>query len=157
MPQCQFLFSVVFLFQIFTKGNILRIGRNKARSSIFLTRRWSPKGRRRWAGRWPHHSMARAHPWPRLAMAWAPRASIDLALLPIYCPRRENPKRRSLHPRKVPQHRRHRRQVSGDRNLCSSTQPGRGIAPRAISIDSTAIFITVADSHDEEGVVLPRG
>jgi hypothetical protein len=35
--------------------------------------------------------------------------------------------------------------------------PGRGIAPRAISIDSTAIFITVADSHDEEGVVLPRG
>jgi hypothetical protein len=27
----------------------------------------------------------------------------------------------------------------------------------AISIDSTAIFIAVADSHDEEEVVLPRG
>jgi hypothetical protein len=31
-----------------------------------------------------------------------------------------------------------------------------GIAPGAISIDSTAIFISVADSHDEEGVVLPK-
>ena len=46
---------------------------------------------------------------------------------------------------------------SGDKNLCSGTLPGRGIAPGAISIDSTAIFIAVADSHDEEGVVLPRG
>jgi hypothetical protein len=43
----------------------------------------------------------------------------------------------------------------GDRSLCSGTLPGWGIAPGAISIDSTAIFITVADSHDEEGVVLP--
>jgi hypothetical protein len=31
------------------------------------------------------------------------------------------------------------------------------LPPGAISIDSTAIFISVADSHDEEGVVLPRG
>jgi hypothetical protein len=59
----------------------------------------------------------------------------------------------SIH-EKVPQRRRHRRQVSGDRSLCSGTLPGRGIAPGAISIDSTAIFIVVADSHDEEGVVL---
>jgi hypothetical protein len=35
--------------------------------------------------------------------------------------------------------------------------PGRGITPGAISIDSTAMFITVADSHDEEGIVLLRG
>jgi hypothetical protein len=86
-----------------------------------------------------------------------PRASTDLVLLPIYCPRRENPKGGSLHPWKVPQHRRHRRQVSRDRSLCSGTLPGWGIAPGAISIDSTTIFIAVADSHDEEGVVLPRG
>jgi hypothetical protein len=32
-----------------------------------------------------------------------------------------------------------------------------GIAPGAISIDSTIISIIVAVSHDEEGVVLPRG
>jgi hypothetical protein len=43
-----------------------------------------------------------------------------------------------------------------DRNLCFGTLPGRGIAPEAISIDSTTIFIAVADSHDEEGVVLPE-
>ncbi|KAK1610384.1 hypothetical protein QYE76_034057 [Lolium multiflorum] len=39
---------------------------------------------------------------------------------------------------------------SGDRSLCSGTPPGRGIAPRAISIESTTISIAVADSHDEE-------
>jgi hypothetical protein len=55
----------------------------------------------------------------------------------------------------------------GDISLCSSTLPGQGSAPGAISIDAiastavsidfTAIFINVAVSHDEEGVVLPRG
>jgi hypothetical protein len=45
----------------------------------------------------------------------------------------------------------------GDRSLCSGTLLGWGIALGAISIDSTAIFIAVADSHDEEGVVLLRG
>jgi hypothetical protein len=63
-------------------------------------------------------------------------------------------------------HRRHR-QVSGDRSLCSSTLPGRGSAPGAISfnaidsiavsIDFTAISTNVAVSYDEEGVVLPQG
>jgi hypothetical protein len=42
-------------------------------------------------------------------------------------------------------------------SLCSGTLLGWGIAPGAISIDFTAIFIIVADSHDEEGVVLPQG
>ena len=46
---------------------------------------------------------------------------------------------------------------SGDRSLCFGTLPGRGIAPRAISIDATASIIVVAASHDEEGVVLHRG
>ena len=31
-------------------------------------------------------------PWPRHHMVWAPREPTDIALLPIYCPRRENPK-----------------------------------------------------------------
>jgi hypothetical protein len=95
---------------------------------------------------------------PGRATVWcAPRAPIDLALPPIYCPWHENPKRISLCPRKVPQRCHHRRWVSGDRCLCSGTLLGRGIAPGAISIDSIAIFIAVIDSHDEEGVVLPRG
>jgi hypothetical protein len=65
----------------------------------------------------------------------------------------------------------------GDRSLCSGTLPGWGSALRAISIDSitsttvsidsiasttvsiefTTISIDVDVSHDEEGVVLPRG
>jgi hypothetical protein len=60
-------------------------------------------------------------------------------------------------PDKVPQHRCHRRGDSGDRSLCFGTLPGWGIAPGAISIDSTAIFFSVAVSYDEEGVVLPWG
>jgi hypothetical protein len=35
MPQCQFLFSAVFVFQKSYTGNILGIGRNEARSSYF--------------------------------------------------------------------------------------------------------------------------
>jgi hypothetical protein len=45
----------------------------------------------------------------------------------------------------------------GDRTLCSGTLPRQEIALEAISIDSTAISIAIALSHDEEGVVLPRG
>jgi hypothetical protein len=45
----------------------------------------------------------------------------------------------------------------GDRSLYFGTLPGWGIALGAISIDSTAISINVADSHDKEGVVLPQG
>jgi hypothetical protein len=55
----------------------------------------------------------------------------------------------------------------GDKSLCFGTLPGWGSAPRAISIDSiastvisidfTTISIDVVVSHDEEGVVLPRG
>jgi hypothetical protein len=56
---------------------------------------------------------------------------------------------------------------TGDRSLCFGTLLGWGSAPRAISInavafsavsiDFTAISTNFAVSHDEEGVVLPRG
>jgi hypothetical protein len=35
--------------------------------------------------------------------------------------------------------------------------PSVSIAVSAVSIDLTAIFINLAVSYDEEGVVLPRG
>jgi hypothetical protein len=95
-------------------------------------------------------------PWSRQAMVWGPWVPSDMTLPPINCLQHENPKGRGLDPQKVSQHCRHRRPVSGDRSLYSGTLPGRGIAPGAISIDSTTIFIAVADSHDEEGLVLPR-
>jgi hypothetical protein len=156
MPQCQFLFSDVFLFQIFTKGNILGIGRNKSQFSYFSDMKTESKGETDTSreAATPCHG---AGP-PSHASLWCgplghPPTS---PFSPIYCPQCENPRSLSLHPQKVPQHRLHRRQVSGDRSLCSGTLPRRGITPGAISIDSTAIFITIADSHDEEGVGLPR-
>jgi hypothetical protein len=150
-------FLLIFYSRFLPKKIFSELDEMKPEVPILLSRTQSPKERRRRAPRQPHHVVAQAHPWPRLAMVWDPRVSTDLALPPIYCPRCENPKGISLHPRKVPQRRRHRRQVLGDKSLCSSTLLGQGIAPGAISINSTAIFIAVADSHDEEGVVLPQG
>jgi hypothetical protein len=104
-----------------------------------------------------HTRWWRGSPWLRHQVVWTPGPPSDIALPPIYSLRGENPKSSSLRPRKVPQRRRHWRPISGDRSLCSGALPGRGIAPGAISIDSTAISIAVADSHDDKGVVLPRG
>jgi hypothetical protein len=99
----------------------------------------------------------RGSPWLRHQVVWAPSPPSDIALPPIYSLWGKNPKSSSLHLRKVPQRCHHWRPISRDRSLCSSTLPGRGIAPGAIFIDSTAISIAVAVSHDEEGVVLPWG
>jgi hypothetical protein len=129
--------------------------KQKPNLQFFPTRRRIPKQRLRRAPSQPHHRVA--PPWLCHRMVWPPRAPSDIALPPINCLQRENPKRIGIHPQKVLLRRRHRRPVSGDRSLCSGTLPGRGIAPGAISMESTTIFIAVADSHDEERVVLPRG
>jgi hypothetical protein len=78
-----------------------------------------------------------------------------------------NPKSIGVFPERVLQLCRRHRRVSRDKSLCFGTLPRRGSAPGTISIDSiastavsidfTAISIDVAVSHDEEGVVLPRG
>jgi hypothetical protein len=44
MPQCLFLFSVVFVFQKSYTENILRIGQNKSRSSYFADMKTESKG-----------------------------------------------------------------------------------------------------------------
>jgi hypothetical protein len=44
MPQCQFLFSAIFLFQIFTEGNILGIGWNKSQSAYLSDTEIESKG-----------------------------------------------------------------------------------------------------------------
>jgi hypothetical protein len=119
-----FFYSRFLLKEIFSE-----LDETKAKVPIFLSRTRSPKGRRRRAGRWPHHRVARAHLWPHHRMVWASRVPSDLALSPINCHRCENPKEIRLHPRKVPLRRRQRRQVLRDRNLCSGTLPGWGIAP----------------------------
>ena len=157
MPPCQFLFSTVFCFRKAVLQISSELDETNCQIPIFLTRSRSPKERRSGVPRRRPHPMARVGPLPHRHVGSGPRASTDIAPSPIYSPRRENPKTTSHIPPRVLQRRRHRRQVSGDISLCSGTPPGRGIAPGVISIDTTAIFIGAADSHDEEGVVLPRG
>jgi hypothetical protein len=55
--------------------------------------------------------VAQAHLWLHHHMVWAPRVPSDIALSPMNCPRRENPKGVGHHPWKVPHHRRHRRPI----------------------------------------------
>jgi hypothetical protein len=44
MPQCQFMFSAVFVFQKSYTGNILGIGRNKSQSTYFSDTKMESKG-----------------------------------------------------------------------------------------------------------------
>jgi hypothetical protein len=122
---------------------------------FFPTQRRSPKQIRR-RTRWqPHHRVVCP---PGHATVWcAPWVPSEIAIPPINSLWCKNPRGIDIHPRKVLQHRCHRRPILGDRSLYSGTLSGWGIALGAISINSTAIFIVVVVSHDEEGVVLPRG
>jgi hypothetical protein len=97
MPQCQFPVSAVFVFWKSYTGTILGIGR----VPIFSEVSRSPKQRRRGARRRPHHPMARATPWPRRDLVWAPGPLPDAALPPIYSPRRENLKDSINFPRNI--------------------------------------------------------
>jgi hypothetical protein len=160
LTRCHSVSSCFLLFLYFRKvipKIFSELDKSKPKVPILLTRRRSPKGRRRRAVRQPHHGVAWVPPWPHLHVVWAPRVPSEIALPPIKCLRRENPKSSSIHPRKVPQRHRHRRPILGDRSLYSGTLSGRVIAPGAISIYSTTIFIDVANSQDDEGLVLPRG
>jgi hypothetical protein len=72
-------FLLFFYFRFLPKDIFSELDEIKAKVPIFLTRRRSPKGRRRWARRRPHHAMALAHLWSCLAMVWAPRAPTNIA------------------------------------------------------------------------------
>jgi hypothetical protein len=93
-----------------------------------------PNGSRRGARGWPHHRGARPSPWPRPPMVSPPGPPPDDAPSSIRSLPMENPKIIGVFPRTVPQRRRRRRQILGDRSLYSGTLPGRGSAPGAISI-----------------------
>jgi hypothetical protein len=126
LTRCHSASSCFLLFLYFRKvihEIFLELDETKAKVPILLSRTWSRKQRRRRARRQPHHGVARL-PWPRQALVWAPRVPSDIALPPIYSLWRENPKSTSIRPRKVPQRRRHRRPILGDRSLCSGTLPG---------------------------------
>jgi hypothetical protein len=84
------LFSAVLCFRKATQEIFSELDETKAEVPIFPKASRSPKQRRRGARRRPHHPMARATPWPRRGLVWAPGPLPDAALPPIYSPRREN-------------------------------------------------------------------
>jgi hypothetical protein len=92
MPQCQFLFSIVFVFQKSYTENILGIGRNESQTSYLLDTKTEFKGETGesqeavapWGGA--------GHPWLRHQVVWAPRPPSGIALPPINSLRRKNPR-----------------------------------------------------------------
>jgi hypothetical protein len=93
-------FLLFFYSRFLPKEIFSELDETKPKVPIFLSRTGSPKGRRRRAGRRPNHRVARAHLWLCHHMVWAPRVPSDIALPPINCLWRENPKSIGIHPRK---------------------------------------------------------
>jgi hypothetical protein len=90
LMRCHSASSLFLLFLCFRKATqeiFSELDETKANIPIFPEASRSPKQRRRGARRQPHHAMARATPWPRWAMVWAPGPHSDAALPPIYSPR----------------------------------------------------------------------
>jgi hypothetical protein len=82
LTRCHSASSCFLLFLCFRKVTeeiLLELDETKAKVPIYLTRRWSPKERRRGARRQPHHRVARATPWPRQQVVWAPGPPSDIA------------------------------------------------------------------------------
>jgi hypothetical protein len=86
------LFSAVLCFRKVTQEIFSELDETKDEVPIFPDTRRSPKQRRREARGQPHHRVARATPWSCHQVVWTPGPPPDIALPPIYSPRRENSK-----------------------------------------------------------------
>jgi hypothetical protein len=95
------LFSAIFVFQKSYTGNILRIGRNKSRTSYFYRSFAKTEDDTERGQRLATPQGARPSPWPRPPMVSPPGPSPDDAPSPIKTPRREKPKGWSAFPRNI--------------------------------------------------------
>jgi hypothetical protein len=135
MLPCQFpIFCCFYVSEKLHRKYSRNWTKQKPNLLLFNEASSSPKRRRRGATGWPHSRVARPSPWPRPLCVRPPWSTSNDAPSPIRSLPTENPKTIGEISRRVPQLRRHRRQILGDRILCSGTLPGRGSAPRAISI-----------------------
>jgi hypothetical protein len=85
-------FLLFLCFRKVTQEIFSELDEIKAKVPIFPDMRRSPKQRRRGARGQPHHRVGGPTPSPRHQVVWTPGPPPDIALLPIYSPRRENPK-----------------------------------------------------------------
>jgi hypothetical protein len=89
-------FLLFFCSRKATQEIFSELDKTKAKVPIFSNIRRSPKQRRRGASRQAHHRVARPTPGPCHQVVWPPDPPPDTALPPIYSPRRENTKPRSI-------------------------------------------------------------
>jgi hypothetical protein len=94
-------FLLFLCFRKVTQEIFSELDKTKAKVRIYLTRRRSPKERRRAARRQPHHRVAQATPWPHHQVVWAPGPPSDIALSPINSLCQENPKGPNSFPRNI--------------------------------------------------------
>jgi hypothetical protein len=99
---CASSYFLLFLcFRKFTQEIFSELDEIKAKVHIYLKGRQSPEERQSRTRRWPHHRVARATPWPCHRVVWALGPPSDIALLPIYSFRRENPRGPNNFPRNI--------------------------------------------------------
>jgi hypothetical protein len=97
MPQCQFpVFCYFYVSEKLSQVIFSELDETKAKVPIFPDTRWRPKQRWRGARGHPHHGVAWPTLGPRHQVVWTPGPPPDIAISPIYSPRRENPKARSI-------------------------------------------------------------
>jgi hypothetical protein len=104
LTRCHGASSYFLLFLCFKKVTqeiFSELDETKAKVSIYLTRRRSPKERRRGARGQPHHRVVQATPWSHHQVVWTPGPPLDIALPPINSLQRENPKGRTLFPQNI--------------------------------------------------------
>src|SRR4051794_32448574 len=96
MPQCQFLFSAVFVFQKSCTENILGIERDKLPAPYNYEGTTVPENDRRGVSRVARPHPGTASPGPVPGGIWAYPGSPDSASSPIYSPIRETLERREI-------------------------------------------------------------
>jgi hypothetical protein len=95
LKRCQRASSCFLLFLCFRKVTqeiFSELDETKAEVPIYLKGRQSPEERRSRTRRRAPHRVARATPWPRHQVVWAPGPPFDIALPPINSRHWENPK-----------------------------------------------------------------
>jgi hypothetical protein len=104
LMRCHSASSMFLLFLCFRKATqeiFSELDETKDKIPIFPEASQSSKQRRRGARRRPHHPMARATPWPRQGLVWAPGPLLDAALSTIYSSRWKNLKDPINFPRNI--------------------------------------------------------
>jgi hypothetical protein len=100
MPQCQFLFSAIFVFQKSYTGNILGIGRNEAQSSYFSRHEAESKAETERGQEAATPGGGASHPLAVPPGGVDPGPPSNIALPPIYSLQDENPKSIDVFPKK---------------------------------------------------------